>query len=83
MKILKIIFAVVIFGLILAFLFFFDANPVLWGIFVLLFYVFVKATSLFDKKKHPKSAGVRWIISDPMPITFWEKLKDKLKRYVP
>lgn len=31
----------------------------------------------------PKSAGVRTIISDPMPITFWERLKDRLKRYVP
>jgi hypothetical protein len=29
------------------------------------------------------STGVRTIISDPMPITFWERFKDKLKRYLP
>lgn len=25
----------------------------------------------------------RLIISDPMPITFWERFRDKLKRYLP
>lgn len=38
-----------------------------------------------SKKVSPSqsSNAPRLIISDPMPITFWERLKDKLKRYLP
>ena len=40
MKIIKTAFELVVGGLILAVLFFFDANPVIWGIVVLLFFLF-------------------------------------------
>ena len=42
MKIIKTIFAIAAFGLILTALFFFDANPVIWAIVVLLFFIFGK-----------------------------------------
>lgn len=29
------------------------------------------------------SKNIGMIISDPMPITFWERFRDKLKRYLP
>ena len=83
MNILKIVFELVVGGLILFALFFFDANPVIWGVVVLLYYALVKVVSLFDKKKRPQSAGVRTIISDPIPTTFWAKLKHKVRNYLP
>jgi len=83
MKIIKTVFELVVGGLILSALFFFDANPVIWGLVVLLYYAVIKVVSLFGNKKHPKSVGVRTIISDPMPITFWEKLKYKIRNYLP
>ena len=83
MNILKTAFELVVGGLILFALFFFDANPVIWGVVVLLYYALVKVISLFDKKIQPKSAGVRTIISDPMPTTFWERTREKIRRYLP
>lgn len=40
MKIIKVIIEIFTFGLTLAALFFFDANPVIWAIAVLLLFVF-------------------------------------------
>ena len=40
MNILKNVFELVVGGLILFALFFFDANPVIWAIVVLLFFIF-------------------------------------------
>jgi len=83
MKTLKTIFELVVGGLILTALFFFDANPVIWVFVVLLYYAVIKTISLLNKKKEIKSTGVRMVISDPLPITFWERFKDKLSRYLP
>lgn len=71
MNIFKTIFAVVVFGLILSSLFFFDANPVLWGVLFLFFYVFEKGTEFFNEKKHLKAVALYLLSATILAFIMW------------
>lgn len=71
MNIKNVIFLIIIGGLVLLSLFFFDANPTLWVDIFLSFYFFEKGTELYKEKKYLKAAVMYFLSLVTLILVTW------------